>query len=68
MCCPHLLGHLHNAPAVCGTVKVRDWNAQADEVRAHCHSFYRDGHLHIHRANLGITAQPTTLLGASVHR
>jgi len=70
MCCPHLLGRLHNALAVCGPVQVRDWNAHADEVRAHCHSFYqdRDGHLHIHRANLDITAQPTTLLGASVHR
>lgn len=47
------------ADAVCGTVQVRDWGAHGDDVRAHFQSFYqdRDGHRHIHGANLGVTAQ-----------
>ncbi|MFN9471214.1 glycosyltransferase [Acidovorax sp.] len=48
-----------HADAVCGTVQVRDWSAHGDAVRAHFQALYqdRDGHRHIHGANLGVTAQ-----------
>lgn len=53
------------ADAVCGTVQVRDWSAHGDEVRARFHSFYqdRDGHRHIHGANLGLSAQAYSTAG-----
>ncbi|CAN7681072.1 glycosyltransferase [Acidovorax sp. LjRoot117] len=48
-----------HADAVCGTVQVRDWSAHCNEVQLQFHSLYqdRDGHRHIHGANLGITAK-----------
>lgn len=47
------------ADAVCGTVQVRDWGLHGDAVRAQFDALYqdRDGHRHIHGANLGLTAQ-----------
>lgn len=46
---------------VCGTVQVADWSAhgvQADTARRHFETTYtdRDGHRHVHGANLGISA------------
>ena len=46
---------------VCGSVAVADWSphgADAELVRAHftCNYQDRDGHRHIHGANLGVTA------------
>lgn len=47
------------ADAVCGTVQVRDWGAHGEDVHARFQTLYqdRDGHRHIHGANLGVTAQ-----------
>jgi glycosyltransferase involved in cell wall biosynthesis len=48
------------ADAVCGTVTVDQWNAAFDEsaqIRYHQHYQARDGHRHIHGANLGISAE-----------
>jgi glycosyltransferase involved in cell wall biosynthesis len=50
-----------DADVVCGTVAVDDWSAhagRADALRAHFDGFYqdRDGHRHIHGANLGVSA------------
>lgn len=47
------------ADAVCGTVTVDQWNAAFDEsaqIRYHQHYQAREGHRHIHGANLGISA------------
>jgi len=49
------------ADAVCGTVAVDDWSPHADQagaLAAHFDGFYqdRDGHRHIHGANLGVAA------------
>ena len=50
-----------NADVVCGTVAVSGWaahGARADAARAHFAAHYqdRDGHRHVHGANLGIDA------------
>lgn len=50
-----------NADVVCGSVAVDDWSPhaeRADALRAHFDGFYqdRDGHRHIHGANLGVAA------------
>ncbi|MGF6108604.1 glycosyltransferase [Pseudomonas frederiksbergensis] len=48
------------ADAVCGTVTVDQWTAEFDEsaqIRYHQHYQARDGHRHIHGANLGISAE-----------
>jgi glycosyltransferase involved in cell wall biosynthesis len=48
------------ADAVCGTVTVDQWHAAFDEsaqIRYHQHYQARDGHRHIHGANLGISAE-----------
>ncbi|WP_309676024.1 glycosyltransferase [Pseudomonas sp.] len=48
------------ADAVCGTVTVDQWNAAFDEatqIRYHKRYQARDGHRHIHGANLGISAE-----------
>jgi glycosyltransferase involved in cell wall biosynthesis len=50
-----------DADVVCGTVAVDDWSAHAERaaaLRAHFDGFYqdRDGHRHIHGANLGVSA------------
>ncbi|EJE50985.1 glycosyl transferase [Acidovorax sp. CF316] len=53
------------ADAVCGTVQVRDWGTHGDAVRAQFDALYqdRDGHRHIHGANLGLTAQAYSEVG-----
>jgi glycosyltransferase involved in cell wall biosynthesis len=48
-----------DADAVCGTVTVDAWHASFDEsaqIRYHQHYQAREGHRHIHGANLGISA------------
>lgn len=48
-----------DADAVCGTVTVDAWHGSFDEsmqIRYHQHYQARDGHRHIHGANLGISA------------
>jgi len=50
-----------DADVVCGSVAVDDWSphaARAGALRAHFEGFYqdRDGHRHIHGANLGVSA------------
>jgi glycosyltransferase involved in cell wall biosynthesis len=50
-----------DADVVCGSVAVDDWSPhaeRADALRAHFDGFYqdRDGHRHIHGANLGVSA------------
>jgi len=49
------------ADVVCGAVAVDDWSPHAERaaaLRAHFDGFYqdRDGHRHIHGANLGVSA------------
>lgn len=49
------------AEVVCGTVEVSGWSehgAHADRARCHFESVYidRDGHRHVHGANLGVSA------------
>lgn len=53
------------ADAVCGTVQVRDWDTHGEAVRAQFDALYqdRDGHRHIHGANLGLTAQAYNEVG-----
>ncbi|MGD9943394.1 MAG: glycosyltransferase family 2 protein [Burkholderiaceae bacterium] len=53
---------------VCGTVDVSDWEShgtQANAARAHFLATYqdRDGHRHVHGANLGIDAQTYQRIG-----
>lgn len=45
--------------AVCGTVAVTDWGAYGDRMRRHYEATYtdRDGHSHVHGANLGVSAE-----------
>ena len=48
------------AQAVAGTVQVRDWSQQPPAARARFDRTYGvpgDGHLHVHGANLGISAE-----------
>lgn len=53
------------ADAVCGTVQVRDWGAHSEEVREQFYANYqdRDGHRHVHGANLGLTAHAYNAAG-----
>jgi len=46
------------ADAVCGTVAVDDWHDYGERMRIHYARSYedRDGHRHIHGANLGVCA------------
>jgi len=46
------------ADAVCGTVAVEDWHDYGERMRIHYARSYedRDGHRHIHGANLGVCA------------
>lgn len=46
------------ADAVCGTVAVEDWQDYGERMRTHYARSYedRDGHRHIHGANLGVCA------------
>ena len=45
--------------AVCGTVAIRDWGVYGQAMQAHFASSYtdRDGHAHIHGANMGVSAE-----------
>ena len=47
------------ADAVCGTVAVEDWHDYGERMRSHYANSCtdRDGHRHIHGANLGVCAQ-----------
>lgn len=51
--------------AVCGTVQVRDWETHGEAVQGRFQSSYqdRDGHRHIHGANLGVEAQAYSAVG-----
>ncbi|RYG09920.1 MAG: glycosyltransferase family 2 protein [Burkholderiales bacterium] len=44
--------------AVCGTVAVNDWQPYGQRMREHFEKTYadRDGHNHVHGANLGVSA------------
>jgi glycosyltransferase involved in cell wall biosynthesis len=48
----------HQADAVCGVVDVDDWSEHGPDVRQRYEAIYvdRDGHRHIHGANLGVTS------------
>ncbi len=48
----------HAADVVCGIVRVEDWRDHPASVRARLQAAYvaRDGHRHIHGANLGVSA------------
>lgn len=51
-----------NADAVCGSIGVEDWSAHgihAELLSAHFRETYRDrnGHRHVHGANLGVSAE-----------
>lgn len=55
-----LAAQLHQAcDAVCGTVEVSDWHEHSAAVRRAFDANYqdRDGHRHIHGANLGVSAR-----------
>ena len=54
-----------SADAVCGTVAVKDWGTYGQKMRTHYDNTYndRDGHRHIHGANLGVSAQAYVLAG-----
>ena len=51
--------HAQGADAVCGTIAVADWADYGEKMRVHFGATYvdRDGHRHIHGANLGVSAQ-----------
>ncbi|WP_263263047.1 glycosyltransferase [Pseudomonas sp. RIT-PI-S] len=53
------------AEAVCGTVHVADWHGHSEAVQARYQANYqdRDGHRHIHGANLGVCAQAYRRVG-----
>jgi glycosyltransferase involved in cell wall biosynthesis len=54
-----------NAEAVCGTVHVQDWSGHSEDVQALYAASYqdRDGHRHIHGANLGVCAKAYRRVG-----
>ena len=51
--------------AVCGTIEVCDWSEHSEQVRRHHKATYcdRDGHRHIHGANLGVAASAYRRVG-----
>jgi glycosyltransferase involved in cell wall biosynthesis len=53
-----LAHHAQGADAVCGTIAVADWADYGEKMRVHFGATYvdRDGHRHIHGANLGVCA------------
>lgn len=53
------------ADAVCGTVAVGYWDSYDEGVRQQHHDAYqdRDGHRHVHGANLGVSAKAYCLAG-----
>lgn len=61
-----------NADAVCGPVGVEDWSPHgihADLLHAHFLETYsdRDGHRHVHGANLGVSAEAYRRAGGFQH-
>lgn len=61
-----------DADAVCGSVGVEDWSphgVHADLLRAHFLQTYndRDGHRHVHGANLGVSSQAYRRAGGFKH-
>lgn len=54
-----------DADVVCGTVAVDDWGRYGDAMRTHFEQTYhdRDGHRHIHGANLGMSADAYRSVG-----
>ena len=54
-----LAHHAQGADAVCGTIAVADWADYGEKMSVHFGATYvdRDGHRHIHGANLGVSAQ-----------
>lgn len=56
--------------AVCGTVGVDDWHGHPEHVAHAFHAHYqdRDGHRHIHGANLGVSASAYRLVGGFAPR
>ena len=61
----HLAHAETGAGAVCGTVAVRNWGGLNEVVRTRYESSYvsRDGHRHIHGANLGVRASDYWAVG-----
>lgn len=55
----------HQADVVCGTVAVEDWGDYGEQMRNHYARTYndRDGHRHIHGANLGVSADSYRRVG-----
>ena len=53
-----LAHHAQGADAVCGTIAVANWADYGEKMRHHFGATYvdRDGHRHIHGANLGVSA------------
>ncbi len=53
------------AEAVCGVVEVEDWSPHPDGVRRAFAAAYvdRDGHRHVHGANLGVSAAAYLAVG-----
>ena len=53
-----LAHHAQGADAVCGTIAVANWADYGEKMRLHFGVTYsdRDGHRHIHGANLGVSA------------
>ncbi len=54
-----------DADLVCGTIAIEEWSLHASGVRREFEASYcdRDGHRHIHGANLGVSAQAYALAG-----
>lgn len=54
-----------NADAVCGVVEVDDWSMHSSDVRSRYEAAYidREGHRHIHGANLGVASAAYVLAG-----
>lgn len=61
----HLAHARSGADAVCGTVEVGDWSGFDHGVRARYEAHYdsRDGHRHVHGANLGFTSDAYSSVG-----
>lgn len=53
-----LAHHAQGADAVCGTIAVANWADYGEKMRLHFGATYvdRDGHRHIHGANMGVSA------------
>ncbi|MES2280178.1 MAG: glycosyltransferase family 2 protein [Pseudomonadota bacterium] len=53
------------ADAVCGTIAIEDWGAYGERMHRHFELTYtdKDGHSHIHGANLGVSAQAYATAG-----